>query len=154
MPIHSHPIRIGLLEFAEEARARGVRVLFPELPRTKPRDTLQAYSSSRSFVVLQRDLGIPDRHDFHALRTTFDTGLERLPTTNTTLVRMAMGHSLARYMTSHEAKITPPDFAPLIESLDFGLDLSRLIASRGRRERPFEIHPNREEDPAKPDADP
>jgi integrase len=152
VPIHSHLIEIGLLDFAEEARARGVRVLFPELPRTKPRDTLQAYFSRR-FVVLRRDLGIPDRHDFHALRTTFDTALERQPTTNTTLVRMAMGHSLGRDMASHYAKITPPDFAPLIESLDFGLDLSRLIASRGRRKRPFEIHPTREEDQAKPDAD-
>lgn len=152
VPIHSHLIRIGLLDFAEEARARSVRLLFPELPRTKPRDTLQAYFSRR-FVVLRRDLGIPDRHDFHALRTTFDTGLERLPTTNTTLVRMAMGHSLGRDMASHYAKITPPDFAPLIESLDFGLDLSRLIASRGRRERPFEFHPTREEDQQKPDAD-
>jgi integrase len=132
-------------------RARGVRVLFPELPRTKPRDTLQAYFSRR-FVVLRRDLGIPDRHDFHALRTTFDTALERQPTTNTTLVRMAMGHSLGRDMASHYAKITPPDFAPLIESLDFGLDLTALVASRGRRERPFEIHPTREEDQAKPDA--
>jgi integrase len=152
VPIHSHLIRVGLLDFAEEARARGVRVLFPELPRTKPRDTLQAYFSRR-VVVLRRDLGIPDRHDFHALRTTFDTGLERLPTTNTTLVRMAMGHSLGRDMASHYAKITPPDFAPLIESLDFGLDLTALVASRGRRERPFEIHPTREEDQAKPDAD-
>jgi|GEM_PF-6800376 len=152
VPIHSHLIRIGLLDFAEEARRRGVRVLFPELPRTKPRDTLQAYFSRR-FVVLRRELGIPDRHDFHALRTTFDTALERLPTTNTTLVRMAMGHSLGRDMASHYAKITPPDFAPLIQSLDFGLDLSRLISTRGRRERPFEIHPSREEDQAKPDAD-
>lgn len=152
VPIHSHLVRIGLLDFADEARARGVRVLFPELPRTKPRDTLQAYFSRR-FVVLRRDLGIPDRHDFHALRTTFDTGLERLPTTNTTLVRMAMGHSLGRDMASHYAKITPPDFAPLIESLDFGLDLTALVAWRGRRERPFEIHPTREEDQAKPDAD-
>jgi len=66
---------------------------------------------------------------------------------------MAMGHSLGRDMASHYAKITPPDFAPLIESLDFGLDLSRLISTRGRRERPFEIHPSREEDLAKPDAD-
>ncbi|MFN3706428.1 MAG: hypothetical protein ACK4WM_10605, partial [Thermoflexales bacterium] len=142
----------GLLDFANEARTRGVRVLFPELPRTKPRDTLQAYFSRR-FVVLRRELGIPDRHDFHALRTTFDTALERLPTTNTTLVRMAMGHSLGRDMAAHYAKIQPRDFAPLIQSLDFGLDLSRLIASRGRRERPFEIHPSREEDQRKPDAE-
>lgn len=152
VPIHPHLVEIGLLDFAGEARTRGVRVLFPELPRTKPRDTLQAYYSRR-FVVLRRDLGIPDRHDFHALRTTFDTALERLPTTNTTLVRMAMGHSLGRDMAAHYAKITPRDFAPLIQSLDFGLDLSRLIASRGRRERPFEIHPSRAEEQRKPDAD-
>ncbi|WP_337875614.1 DUF6538 domain-containing protein [Elioraea sp.] len=152
VPIHSHLIRIGLLDFAEEARKRGVRLLFPELPRTKPRKTLQAYFSRR-FVVLRRGLGIPDRHDFHALRTTFDTALERQPTTNTTLVRMAMGHSLGRDMAAHYAKITPPDFAPLIESLDFGLDLTALVASRGRRERRFEIHRTREEEQAKPDAD-
>jgi integrase len=152
VPIHPHLIEIGLLDFAEEARARGVRVLFPELPRTKPRDTLQAYFSRR-FVVLRRELGIPDRHDFHALRTTFDTALERQPTTNTTLVRMAMGHSLGRDMASHYAKIMPPDFAPLIESLDFGLDLTALIASRGRRQRPFEIHPTRDEDQQRSDAD-
>jgi integrase len=95
VPIHPHLVEIGLLDFADEARRRGVRVLFPELPRTQPRGTLQAYYSRR-FVVLRRELGIPDRHDFHALRTTFDTALERLPTTNTTLVRMAMGHSLER----------------------------------------------------------
>jgi hypothetical protein len=41
----------------------------------------------------------------------------------------------------------------VIQSLDFGLDLSRLIASRGRRERPFEIHPTREDDQRKADAD-
>ena len=152
VPIHPHLVELGLLDFAEEARRRGVRVLFPELPRTKPRDTLQAYYSRR-FVVLRRELGIPDRHDFHALRTTFDTALERLPTTNTTLVRMAMGHSLGRDMAAHYAKIQPRDFAPLIQSLDFGLDLSRLLASCGRRERPFELHPSREEDQRKPDAD-
>jgi hypothetical protein len=56
-------------------------------------------------------------------------------------------------MASHSANITPPDFATLIESLDFGLDLSRLIASRGRRERPFEFHPTREEEQKRPDAD-
>jgi hypothetical protein len=122
-----------------------VRVLLPELPRAQPRGALQAYYSRR-FVVLRRELGIPDRLDCHALPTTLDTALERLPTTNTTLVRMAMGHSLGRDMAAHYAKMTPPDFAPLIESLDFGPDLSRLIASRGRRERPFEFHPTREEE--------
>jgi hypothetical protein len=62
VPIHPHLVEIGLLDFAEEARSRGVRVLFPELPRTQPRGTLQAYYSRR-FVVLRRELGIPDQHD-------------------------------------------------------------------------------------------
>ncbi|MFN6954546.1 MAG: DUF6538 domain-containing protein [Acetobacteraceae bacterium] len=106
VPIHAELVRLGLLDFAAAARAAGSRLLFPEMPRGKARDSLSAYYSRR-FTDLRRRLGLPDACDFHAFRTTFITTVEGLPTTNTTLVDSTVGHKPRRAMAAHYAKLGP-----------------------------------------------
>lgn len=142
VPIHAELIRLGLLDFAAAARAKGSRLLFPEMPRGKARDSLSAYYSRR-FTDLRRRLGLPDACDFHAFRTTFITTVEGLPTTNTTLVDSTVGHKPRREMAAHYAKLGPQHTRALVDSVDFGIDLSHLHASRQKRIRPFLIHPSR-----------
>lgn len=142
VPIHAELIRLGLLDFAAAARAKGSRLLFPEMPRGKARDSLSAYYSRR-FTDLRRGLGLPDSCDFHAFRTTFITTVEGLPTTNTTLVDSTVGHKPRREMAAHYAKLGPQHTRTLVDSVDFGIDLSRLHASRQKRLRPFTLHPSR-----------
>lgn len=145
VPIHAELIRLGLLDFAAAARAAGSRLLFPEMPRGKARGSLSAYYSRR-FTALRRSLGLPDSCDFHAFRTTFITTVEGLPTTNTTLVDSTVGHKPRREMAAHYAKLGPQHTRALVDSVDFGIDLSRLHASRQKRIRPFVLHPSRREE--------
>jgi len=142
VPIHAELIRLGLLDFAAAARAKGSRLLFPEMPRGKARNSLSAYYSRR-FTDLRRSLGLPDACDFHAFRTTFITTVEGLPTTNTTLVDSTVGHKPRREMAAHYAKLGPQHTRTLVDSVDFGIDLSHLHASRQKRIRPCLIHPSR-----------
>jgi integrase len=142
VPIHAELIRLGLLDFAAAARERGSRLLFPEMPRGKARDSLSAYFSRR-FADLRRRLDLPDACDFHAFRTTFITTVEGLPTTNTTLVDSTVGHKPRREMAAHYAKLGPQHTRALIDSVDFGIDLSHLHVRRQKRIRPFLIHPSR-----------
>lgn len=142
VPIHAELIRLGLLDFAAAARAKGSRLLFPEMPRGKARDSLSAYYSRR-FTDLRRRLGLPDACDFHAFRTTFITTVEGLPTTNTTLVDSTVGHKPRREMAAHYAKLGPQHTRALVDSVEFGIDLRHLHASRQKRIRPFLLHPSR-----------
>jgi hypothetical protein len=142
VPLHAELIRLGLLDFAAAARAAGSRLLFPEMPRGKARGSLSAYFSRR-FTDLRRRLGLPDCCDFHAFRTTFITTVESLPTTNTTLVDSTVGHKPRREMAAHYAKLGPQHTRALVDSIDFGIDLSRLHASRQKRIRPFVLHLSR-----------
>ncbi|GAB4192371.1 MAG: hypothetical protein OHK0024_32490 [Thalassobaculales bacterium] len=106
VPIHAELIRLGLLDFAAAARAKGSRLLFPEMPRGKARNSLSAYYSRR-FTDLRCSLGLPDACDFHAFRTTFITTVEGLPTTSTTLVDSTVGHKPRRETAAHYAKLGP-----------------------------------------------
>jgi hypothetical protein len=145
VPIHAELIRLGLLDFAAAARAKGSRLLFPEMPRGKARDSLSAYYSRR-FTDLRRSLGLPDACDFHAFRTTFITTVEGLPTTNTTLVDSTVGHKPRREMAAHYAKLGPQHTRALVDSVEFGIDLSHLHTSRQKRIRPFILHPSRRDE--------
>jgi integrase len=144
LPVHSELVRCGLLEFQAAARAAGSAVLFPEMPRTGKRWTLQNYFSKR-FSTFRQRLEIPEQHDFHALRTTFDSALEGNVRSNTTMVRWLMGHSLANDMAKHYAQLDAYQFVPMVESARVrGLDLSHLhLANQPNRTRPFIIHPSR-----------
>lgn len=142
VPIHGELVRLGLPDFAAAARAKGSRLLFPEMPRGKARDSLSAYFSRR-FTDLRRRLRLPDGCDFHAFRTTFMTTVEGLPTTNTTLVDSTVGHRPRREMAAHYAKLGPQHTRALIDAIDFGVDFSRLHATRQKRIRPFTLHPSR-----------
>jgi integrase len=143
VPIHAELIRLGLLDFAAAARAKGSRLLFPEMPRGNARHSLSAYFSRR-FTDLRRRLGLPDCCDFHAFRTTFITTVEGLPTTNTTLVDSTVGQKPRREMAAHYANLGPQHTrGVLVDSINFGIDLSRLHASRQKRIRPFVLHPSR-----------
>ena len=104
VPIHAELIQLGLLDFAAAARAKGSRLLFPEMPRSRARDSLSA-CYSRRFTDPRRRLGLPDACDSHAFRTTFITTVEGLPTTNTTLVDSTVGHKSQREMAAHYAKL-------------------------------------------------
>lgn len=152
VPIHAELVRLGLLDFAAAARAKGSRLLFPEMPRGKARGSLSAYFSRR-FTDLRRKLDLPDACDFHAFRTTFMTTVEGLPTTNTTLVDSTVGHKPRREMAAHYAKLGPQHTRALIDSIAFGIDLSALYANRQKRTRPFILHPSRRGDQEKPDAE-
>jgi len=59
VPIHAELIQLGLLDFAAAARAKGSRLLFPEMPRGRVRDSLSA-CYSRRFTDPRRRLGLPD----------------------------------------------------------------------------------------------
>ena len=100
-------------------------------------------NAHRRFTDLRRRLGLPDACDFHAFRTTFITTVEGLPTTNTTLVDSTVGHKPRREMAAHYAKLGPQHTRALVDSVEFGIDLSHLYASRQKRTRPFQIHPSR-----------
>ncbi|MCS6921285.1 MAG: hypothetical protein NZM07_05100, partial [Elioraea sp.] len=65
------------------------------------------------------------------------------PTTNTTLVDSTVGHKPRREMAAHYAKLGPQHTRTLVDSVDFGIDLSRLHANRQKRIRPFLLHTSR-----------
>jgi hypothetical protein len=47
-------------------------------------------------------------------------------------------------MAAHHAKLGPQHTRALLDSVDFGVDLLRLCASRQKRIRPFVLNPSRQ----------
>ncbi|KAB7739985.1 hypothetical protein F2P47_10830 [Parvibaculum sedimenti] len=140
IPIHEELIRIGILEYRDAAEAAGFHRLFEDFgARNKSGKFSDAYS--RWFGDYRRDVvGQGDRYrDFHALRTTFDTFLERNMSGNSVMVRRVMGHQGHKngttddYFKGYEAK----DLKPLIDLLQYPISLAHLYVDKQKRLRPL-----------------
>ncbi|MDR3497840.1 MAG: site-specific integrase [Parvibaculum sp.] len=122
IPLHDELIRIGFIEFKEAAERAGHRRLFEEFGYRnrsgKYTDTL-----SKWFGIYRRDVVGQTQHlrDFHALRHTFDTFIERKLEADPVMLRRVMGHqghtngTTDDYFKGYEAK----DLKPLIDLLEY-----------------------------------
>ncbi|QCO04952.1 site-specific integrase (plasmid) [Azospirillum argentinense] len=125
IPVHSSLIRIGLLKHAEDRRAEGARLLFPELKRGGGFNTY-GHAYSLWWTEYRRRLGIyRPGQDFHSFRTTVNTHLLRRRC-NETMIKALLGHSIAGDITSddYNAGLSLADLQQALELWQF--DLSHL----------------------------
>lgn len=77
VPLHNALLDLGLPELVDIRRQQGMSRLFPNMNRSKSKDTLSGIMSKR-FGYYRRSVGITDDFlDFHALRTEFHVRLAR-----------------------------------------------------------------------------
>jgi len=136
VPVHEELIRIGLIQYRNAAEAAGYRRLFEDIGA---RNRFGKFSDgfSRWFGDYRRDVVKQgDRYrDFHALRTTFDTFLERNMAGNPVMVKRIMGHQGHKngttddYFKGYEAK----DLKPLIDLLKYPVSFEKLYARSQNR---------------------
>lgn len=88
IPVHSHLVELGLMEYVEELRAAGERLLFPRVAQLKaPEKALTAW-----FPGFRKSVGLDDkRKTLHSLRHTFNQHLADADVQVSTITDL-MGH--------------------------------------------------------------
>ena len=125
VPIHSHLVRLGLLEYHASLKRAGTAKLFPSLHRGKE---APASNATKWFAAFRKLVGLPSgrlegSHKFrHLVRTTLD--------------ELGVGQGVADALTGHAATGSSgrtvytnarlPAVAEAVGRLDFDLDLPRV----------------------------
>ena len=91
VPIHSHLIELGLLDYVEWMRAKGETLLFPKDKRKKGRATM-GDAVSKWFARTVRSLKVPGKKTLHGFRPTITTRLYEAGCDGETR-RELLGHS-------------------------------------------------------------
>jgi integrase len=76
IPLHRELIRLGLLDFVEQCRARGWDVLFPELRPTNRTQKFGDVFYKRAWVNIRAKGGLSPKADIHGTRHRFSTALK------------------------------------------------------------------------------
>ncbi len=132
IPIHSHLVHLGFLDYCERLRAEGFRRVFPELTwATTP--AKYAKEPVRKMSAMLGGLGMPrdGRLVFHCLRHNCNNALLRVPSTvlprgGEELCRVArlrlMGHTVGKDVNSrHYTEVSTREMAALMEGVKFDL---------------------------------
>ena len=127
VPVHSHLVELGLINFVDEQRAGGEQHIFPRAARClRPEGMLTSW-----FPRYRRKMGITDkRKTFHSLRHTFRQHLSDAGAQDSTVSDL-MGHANATI--THGRYGSPANVERLsaaIERLDFSEPLSALKEPR------------------------
>lgn len=76
IPLHRELIRLGLLDYVEQCRARGWDVLFPELRPTNRTQKFGDVFYKRAWVNIRAKGGLSPTADIHGTRHRFSTALK------------------------------------------------------------------------------
>lgn len=127
VPIHSKLIRIGLLAYAEEQRASGKELLFPNLKPGGADDRL-GHNYSKWFSRYRRETGlfVPGR-DFHSFRHSATTFMSRAGVQHNVIDEIT-GHATEGETARYEKGLEVAQLKEAIEKIDIGVDLSALYS--------------------------
>jgi integrase len=117
VPIHSHLIELGFIDYVEWMRAKGETLLFPKDKRKKGRATM-GDAVSKWFARTVKGLKIPGKKTLHGFRPTVATRLYEVGVDGETR-RELLGHS---GKDVHEQVYLRPPLAMLsghLEKMDF-----------------------------------
>ncbi|WP_043646030.1 site-specific integrase [Caenispirillum salinarum] len=128
VPLHPLLVDLGLPEHAAAMRARGHKAIFPELRPGGPDNTL-GYQFSKVFGSYRKRIGLdhPGR-DFHALRKTFNTSIQRKHRSDAGR-HYLLGHehggvNYEHYFSGFEVA----DLLPYLEDVHYAGDVRRALA--------------------------
>jgi len=120
LPVHSKLIELGLMDYANDLRAKKHRMLFPTLNR-HPKNGW-SHAVTKWFSEYKKALGLPLTKVFHSFRHTVDDILKQSETEEA-IINGVMGHtgknsiSIQRYGKDYLPKI----LAPRIEKIQFDM---------------------------------
>lgn len=124
IPIHTHLIKLGLLNNVNELKARGLQRLFPEIPKRR-----DGYGQmvSRWFSVYKDKCGIDKGKTFHSFRHTFITHLKHKQV-DPFMIHELDGHTISSETMGRYGKRYTPEILlrEAIEKIDYGLELIKL----------------------------
>ena len=124
VPIDPKLIALGLLEYANQLRAKGETRLFPELRRRR-----DGYDQmiSRWFQYFKKFRGIGPGKTFHSFRHTFITHL-KYKQVDPFMIHELDGHAIGSETMGRYGKRYTPEILlrEAIEKIDYGLDLARV----------------------------
>ena len=131
IPVH----RLAWPLLLKRLQASGCGLLFPELSPGGPDGKRSWYATKRYTEFRRSDLGDDNRVDFHSLRRTFATYLERASTltaaVNASVTAELMGHTKATLAFSlYSGGLTLDNLRRAIEALDTVLEPEILEAIR------------------------
>jgi integrase len=123
VPVHSHLIELGLMDFVDEQRAGGEQHLFPRVAQLKrPVKALTTW-----FSRYRRSVGIDDkRRTFHSMRHNFRQGLSEAGVQDS-VVSDLMGHADSSMTHGrYGSRASVARLRDAIELLDFRKELAAL----------------------------
>lgn len=128
VPVHSELIRLGLLTYADEQRNGGKELLFPNLQPGGADDRL-GHNYSKWFSRYRREIGLfVTGRDFHSFRHSATTFMSRAGVQHT-VIDAVTGHATAGETARYDKGLTVTNLQAAIETIDIGVDLSRLHLS-------------------------
>ncbi len=77
LPLHPELLRLGIIEFVQEAATRGYEVLFPELTPTNQVESYGDQFYDLCWVHMRRRGGLTPEADIHGIRHTFNSDLKQ-----------------------------------------------------------------------------
>jgi integrase len=129
VPVHDELLCLGLLAYAEEQRKAGKTLLFPNLQPGGADDRLgHNYSKWFSRYRRETDLFVPGR-DFHSFRHSATTFMSRAGVQHT-VIDAVTGHATAGETARYDKGLTISNLKAAIDTIDIGVDLSRLHSPR------------------------
>lgn len=125
VPVHAELIRIGFLTYADEQRKAGKDLLFPNLQPGGADDRL-GHNYSKWFSRYRRETGlfVPGR-DFHSFRHSATTFMSRASVQHT-VIDAVTGHATAGETARYDKGLTVSNLKEAIDTIEIGVDLSRL----------------------------
>ncbi|WP_157801222.1 site-specific integrase [Sphingobium sp. LB126] len=124
-PIHHSLIRLGLLDYADQMRARPGNLLFPDL-NPGGADNRLGHNYSKWFTRYRRDTALyVKRMDFHSFRHNAITFMKRANVPDS-VVDEVTGHETAGETARYNKGLTIANLKEAVDKIDIGVDLSRL----------------------------
>lgn len=127
VPVHHELLKIGFMSLLEEAKDSDSRLLIRDVASGS--DGYRSSIFSKRYATFSKSLGLGDGVTFHSFRHTFRDAL-RKPHINPDLINELGGWSRgSKTSTSYGNGAAVDDLRPLIDAIDYKLDLRRLYAT-------------------------
>ena len=124
VPVHRDLIQIGLLEYRDSLKKRGVERLFSELQKTES-SPKYGKQPGKSFGKLVKSLALGGNKSFHSLRHSF-SNFFKVKGLQNDVFRQIFGHEIPglagrQYGSKFDALTC---YAEIVSKLDYGIDIS------------------------------
>ncbi|WP_164857121.1 site-specific integrase [Sphingomonas crocodyli] len=124
-PVHSELIRLGWLDYAEDQRRTGARMVFPGLQPGGADDRL-GHNYSKWFTRYRRDVQLfATGRDFHSFRHSATTFMRRAGVPSETIDELT-GHATVGETARYSKGLTVANLKEAVEAIEIGVDLSHL----------------------------